>query len=85
MEIDVDRELGSRYNGTVFILRIVGVVDVDGILEWGSGNGVSFAERRIDIRGGCAGIEECVNVVNVSVTIFDFDFYGGEMGMLERG
>ena len=81
MLVDVDCELGSRRDSTVLVFRIVGIIDVDGILEWNGGDVVSFAERRVYVSGSCAGIEECVNVVRVSVTVDDFDFYGGEMGM----
>ena len=81
MLVDIDGELGSRRDSTVLIFRIVGVIDVYGILEWNGGDLVAFAERGINVSGSCAGIEECVNVVSVSVTVDDFDFYGGEMGM----
>ena len=85
MLIDVDDELGSRCDSTVLVFRIVGIVDVDGVGEWNGRNVVSFAERGVDVSGRCAGIEECVNVVRVSVTVGDFYFYGGEMGMKEGG
>ena len=85
MLVDIDCELSSRRDGTVLVFRIVGIVDVYGVLEWNGGDLVAFAERGIYVSGGCAGIEECVNVVSVSITVDDFDFYGGEMGMEEGG
>ena len=83
--IDIDCELGSGCDGTVLVFRIVGIIDVYGVQEWNGGDVVSFAERGVYVSGSCAGIEECVNVVSVSVTVDDFDFYGGKMGMEEGG
>ena len=81
----MDSKLGSRRDGTVLVFRIVGIIDVYGIWEWDGRDLVSFAERGIDISGCCAGIEECVDVVRLSVTVGDFYFYGGEVRMLEGG
>ena len=64
---------------------IVGVIDEYGIWKRNGGDVVSFTERGINISGSCAGIEECVNVVGISVTVGDFYFYGGKMRMEERG
>ena len=85
MVVDVDCEFGSCHDGTVLVFRIIGVVDVNGVGEGGCGNGVAFAERGVNVSGCCARIEESVNFVLISVTVFDFDFYGGEMGMLKGG
>ena len=85
MLIDIDCEFGSGHDSTVLVFRIVGVVDVDGVFEWNGGDVVAFTESRVYVSGCCAGIEESVNFVSVSVTVGDFDFYGGEMGMLKGG
>ena len=81
MLIDIDCELGSRRDGTILVFRVVGIIDVYGVWEWNGGDVVSFTERGVNVSGSCAGIEECVDVVRLSVTVDDFYFYGGKMRM----